>query len=149
MAAVVSTSVDRLFTEVDRQLGDVRVTADGLATRAGLLISATALGAGLLGARLQTLHTGLAIAALIVLGVATLIGGTVLTPGLRRGPTPAALQAWFGEDPKTTIKGLYAAKIATLEANRQRLVVMRVLLYVQGVAVIAAIVLVVAAASGR
>ncbi len=143
------TSIDRLFMEVDRQLAEVRAAADGLATRAGLLISASALAAGLLGTRLPMLKTGLAIGALIALGIATLIGGTVLTPGLRLGPTLGSLSGWFGEAPAPTIKALYAAKILALEGNLKRLVVMRVLVCTQGLAVTAAIVLAIVAASGR
>lgn len=146
---MATTHVDRLFTEIDRQLTEVRATADGIATRAGLLISATALGAGLLGSRLATLHSGLAELALVLLAAATVAGGAVLVPALKLGPTPTTLQSWLGEEAKPTIRTLYAAKTLALEANMQRLVVMRLLLYGQGVAVIAAIALVVVAASGK
>lgn len=141
--------IDRLFSEVDRQLGEVRAAADGVATRAGLLISAAAVAATLLGARLPSLKGPLAIAALIVLGVATLIGGTVLTPTLKPGPMPTALSAWFGEDPQRTLKELYGAKVLALEGNLRRLLVMRVLFYTQGVTVSVAIGLAIAAASGK
>jgi hypothetical protein len=141
--------IDRLFSEVDRQLAEVRATADGVATRAGLLISGSAIAATLLGARLPGLKGGLAIAALIVLGVATLIGGAVLTPSLKAGPIPVALSAWLAEDEQRTLKELYGAKVVALGANLERLLVMRVLFYTQGVAVSVAIGLAIAAASGK
>jgi hypothetical protein len=141
-------SEDRLFAEADRQLTDQRLTADGLASRAGFMISASALGAGILGSRLPTLRSNWTIPALVTLGLAVLIGATVLIPALLAGPTPSTLQAWLGEQARTRMKALYAAKIAVLESNRTRLTVMRVLLCGQGLTVIVAIVLVVVAASG-
>lgn len=145
----MASHTDRLFSEVDRQLAEVRATADGVATRAGLLISGSAVAAALLGPRLPSLTGGLAIAALIVLGVATLIGGAVLTPALKPGPMPSTLRGWLGEEPKHTLKELYGAKVIALEANLRRLLVMRVLFYSQGVAVSVAIGLAITAAAGR
>jgi hypothetical protein len=146
---LATTHLDRLFAEVDRQLAEARATADGVATRAGLLISGSAVAAALLGARLPSLKGGLVIAALIVLGVATLIGGAVLVPGLKPGPQPTALCTWLSEDSERTLKELYGAKILALEGNLRRLLVMRVLFYSQGVAVGVAIGLAIAAAAGK
>jgi hypothetical protein len=141
--------IDRLFSEVDRQLAEVRATADGVATRAGLLISGSTIAASLLAARLASSKGPLAVAALIVLGVATLVGGAVLVPALKPGPTPTALSAWLGEEPQRTLKELYGAKILALEGNLRRLLVMRVLFYSQGVAMSVAVGLAIAAAAGR
>jgi hypothetical protein len=146
---LVTTGHDRLFTEIDRQLADVRATADGLATRAGLLISASALAAGLLGTRLPMLKTGLAVVALIALGTASVFGAVVLVPGLKVGPDVSTLSGWFGEAETPTIKALYGAKLLALEGNRRRLAVMRTLFYAQGAFVVVAITVAIAAASGR
>jgi hypothetical protein len=145
---LAATSKDRLFAEVERQLAEVRATADGLATRAGVLLTGTALAAGLLAARLATLRSGLIVGAMIALGVATLAGGTVLVPYLKLGSTAATLRGWFDEPATPTIKALYVAKVGALEANLRRLTVMRVFFYTQGVAVVVAIVLTIVAASG-
>jgi hypothetical protein len=141
--------IDRLFSEVDRQLAEVRATADGVATRAGLLISGSAIAASLLAARLASSKGPLAVAALIVLGVATLVGGVVLVPALKPGPTPTALSTWFGEEPQRTLKELYGAKVLALEGNLRRWLVMRVLFCSQGVVAGVAIGLAIAAAAGK
>lgn len=146
---MATTHTDRLFTEVDRQLNEVRSVADGMATRAGLLISATALGASLLGSQLAQLKTGWATAALIGLGIAVLTGALVVRPGMLAGPTPSALQGWAGEPAQPTLKALYASKILALEANRERLTTMRVLFYFQFATLIGAVGLVVIAISRR
>jgi hypothetical protein len=145
----LASHIDRLFSEVDRQLAEVRAAADGVATRAGLLITGSAVVATLLAARLPSVKGGLAITALIMLGIATLIGGTVLVPALTLGPEATALSTWFSDEPERTLREVYAAKILALVGNLRRLLVMRVLFYTQGVAVGAAVVLSIAAASGK
>jgi hypothetical protein len=93
--ASLASLTDRLFSEVDRQLAEVRDFADGVATRAGLLVSASALTAGLLGSQLATIKDEWpAIAALVALGGATLFGIFVFAPGLTAGPAAAALGNW-------------------------------------------------------
>lgn len=122
---------DRLNAEVDRQLGEIRTACDGLATRAGLLITATGVGAAVIAARIGNLRSGLT-PALWALGVATALGILVLSPWLKIGPVATSLQAWkSGGSSASTSSMLYDAKIALLGANVQRLTVMRTLFALQ------------------
>jgi hypothetical protein len=146
---LAATKSDRLMAEVDRQLTEVRTMADGLATRSGLLVAGSALVAGLLGTRLPTLELGLAVAALIGLGLATTIGVLVLVPGLEVGPSPFDLGRWSEGTSERTVETLYAAKVLTLVGNRDRLGRMRVVFYFQTAGVVVAIALAIVAALWR
>jgi hypothetical protein len=133
----VTVHDDRLHAEVDRQLGEVRSACDGLATRAGLLITATGIGAAIVAARIDKLRHGLA-PTLWALGVATVLGIVVLSPWLKAGPVATRLQAWMsGGTSATTSNQLYDAKVALLEANLQRWTVMRVFFSLQILATLA------------
>jgi hypothetical protein len=140
----LASLTDRLFSEVDRQLAEVRAFADGVATRAGLLVSASALTAGLLGSQLATIKDEWpAIAALVALGGATLFGIFVFAPGLTAGPAAAALGNWAGRTASAgaaATNELYSAKLIALEANRRRLTIMRVLFYLQSMAVVISVI---------
>jgi hypothetical protein len=146
---MAASSDDRLFAEVDRQLTEARMMADGLATRAGVLVSGSALVAGLLGTRLPMLQLGWAVAALVGLGIATVLGALVLVPGLVLGPMPVTLSAWLGQDPERSLKELYGAKVLALEGNATRLARMRVLFYFQTGSVVVAVGLAIVAALWR
>jgi hypothetical protein len=146
---VAASIDDRLFAEVDRQLAEVRTMADGLATRAGVLMSGSALVAGLLGTRLPMLQLGWAVAALVGLGIATVLGALVLVPNLVLGPMPVTLTGWLGQDAQRTLEELFGAKVLALEGNATRLARMRVLFYFQTGSVVVAIGLAIVAALWR
>lgn len=132
---------DRLHAEIDRQLGEVRSACDGIATRSGLLITVTGVGAALVAARIDQLKDGLT-PALWALGVATVFGIVVLSPWLKVGPVATMLQAWMSREASaTTSNQLYDAKAVLLEANLQRLTVIRTFFSLQAVATFVAIAL--------
>lgn len=137
----VAVHDDRLHAEIDRQLGEVRAACDGVATRSGLLIAATGVGAAILAARIGGhRHEVLLVLALASLGVATLSGAAVLMPSLKIGPLPASLSGWMGRTPSiTTSSLLYDTKIVILAANMNRWLVMRILFATQATATIVAI----------
>ena len=132
---------DRLHAEVDRQLAEVRVACDGLATRSGLLIAATGVGAAILAVRISVSHHEvLLVLTLVALGVATLFGAAVLMPSLKVGPLATSLQGWMtgGSSPTTSSK-LYDSKIVILASNMDRWIVMRILLAIQAIMTIVAV----------
>jgi hypothetical protein len=140
----LATLSDRLFTEVDRQLPEVRTYTDAVATRAGLLISANALAASLLGSRISTKDAGaMAITAIAAFGLSALFGLFVFAPSLISGPNVSSLATWagaVGAGPTADAnKDLYGSKLVALEANLNRLTIMRVMFYLQGLAVIVAV----------
>jgi hypothetical protein len=69
----VADYIELLFAEVDRQLADVREQAKALTTRAGLLISVSAVAATVVVANLQRVKTG-EILTFIALGAAAGLG---------------------------------------------------------------------------
>ena len=112
---------------------------DDLATRSGLLITATGVGAALVAARIDKLRHGLA-PTLWALGVASVLGIAVLSPWLITGPVPDRLHAWMSRGASaTTSSQLYDAKTALLDANRQRLTVMRAFFSLQALATVVAV----------
>lgn len=132
---------DRLHAEIDRQLGEVRAACDGLATRSGLLIAATGVGAAVLAARIGTGgHQVLLVLTLVSLGIATLCGASVLMPSLKVGPLTTSLVGWMSGTPSTgTSNLLYDTKIVILTSNISRWLVMRVLFAIQAITTIAAV----------
>lgn len=144
---MAASKSDRLFAEVDRQLAEIRSAADGLATRAGIMMSATAVAAGVFSVSLTAQRNGLVVAALIMLGIATLVGTTVLVPAMKFGPQASSLSNWSGTGSADAIEQLYAAKLLALEANLARLALMRTAFYAQFSVVVLAIGLAVAAAA--
>jgi hypothetical protein len=86
---------DRIYAEIDRQLAEVRAACDGFATRAGLLIAATGIGASIFGARIGKAHSGhLLLPAFIALAVAALSGICTVIPWLKIGVVTSELEAW-------------------------------------------------------
>lgn len=139
LGACLTVHEDRLHAEVDRQLGEVRSTCDGLATRSGLLITATGVGAALVAAHIDKLRQGLT-PTLWALGLASVLGIAVLSPWLITGPVPTRLQAWMsGGASATTSSQLYDVKTTLLEANLQRLTVMRTFFSLQVLATTVAV----------
>jgi hypothetical protein len=139
--------LDRMFDEADRQLAEVRDEANGIATRAGLLVSVTALAAAVFAADLDTLHSG-EIVTFVLLGAALLAALAAVTAYLKPGPDALSLKDWAADAPGNE-GALYVAKLTQLSGNRTRLVVMRLAFYLQVVTVIAAVVAAIAAAAGR
>lgn len=140
----MTTIADRLFTELDRQMTEVRTIADGIATRAGFLTSATALAGGLLGARFTTIVTsGWTITALVAFGLAAFFGIGAVTPSMYIGVKASRLSAWISA-PSTSAaqltKDIFTEKLVFLERNQTLLMISRVLYYLQGLAVLVAIV---------
>ena len=113
------------------------------------MMSATALAAGVFSVTLASQRTGFVVAALIMLGIATLVGTTVLVPAMKFGPQVSSLSTWPGSSASDAVKQLYAAKVLALEANLSRLSLMRTAFYVQFSVVAVAIGLAVAAAAIR
>jgi len=132
-----------LHAELDRQLAEVRAACDGLATRSGLLIAGVAAVAAVFAVRVDPKHhvillvvTAVAFAAAIVAAFFTIY------PGLAIGPVPVELQDWIrtASEPDRPIQ-LFLAKNAMLDANKDRMGVMRIWFVIQGIATIATVVL--------
>ncbi|MEU8296103.1 hypothetical protein AB0C04_02295 [Micromonospora sp. NPDC048909] len=140
----MTTHADRMFAELDRQLEHVRVQCDAIASRAGFLIATTAVAAAVLAARIQTGKLNVA-GALWALGIAGALGVMTLVPLLHPGPRLVAVQRWAaaaGEKEQVdAVTELFLSKMLTLEGNRSRLLVMTVAFYLQGSAVVLAVVL--------
>jgi hypothetical protein len=136
----VSVDDDRLHAEVGRQLGEIRAAVDGLMTRAGLLFTATGIGAAVAAASIDHVKSGRIDAALIALFVAMLLGVATLIPRLKLGPTPTALQGWMSGGSTAHTSGLlYDAKVALLAANSTLLAVMRTMFAFQALATLVAV----------
>jgi hypothetical protein len=137
----VTVHDDRLHAEIDRQLAEVRAACDGLATRSGLLIAASGVGATILASRISSdHHEVLLVYTLVALGVATLSGAAVLMPSLKIGPLAISLGAWMaGTSSSRTSSLLYDGKLVILTSNMDRLLVMRTLFAIQSLTTIAAV----------
>ena len=135
---------DRLHDEVDRQLGEIRSDCDGLAARAGVLLTATGILASIVAARFDKvpkLRPTLA-GALLALGIALTLGILTVVPWLRIAPRASFLQRWMsvGSSSRTSSL-LYDAKVALLAGGAMRLLVMRTFFVLQAIATIVSIVL--------
>lgn len=143
---------DRLHAEVDRQLGELRSDCDGLAARAGLLLTATGIVASIVAARFDKvpkLRPTLA-GALLALGIAVTLGILTVVPWLRIAPRASFLQRWMSVVPSPrTSSLLYDAKVALLAGGVVRLFVMRTFFMLQALATIIAIVLGLSYSMGR
>jgi hypothetical protein len=133
----VAVSVELLFAETYRQLGELREQADSIAMRAGLLITVTGLAAAcsLLiwgGPRREIL-------AFVAFGLASLAGVATIVPNLETGPHEVDLMNWFA-DVDTNNNDALAAKLVALRANRQRLIVMNRAFYAQALAALGAVI---------
>lgn len=139
----MASRADRLHAEVDRQLTEVRSQADSLATRSGLLLSALAVGAAILGARIQRDGASGFTLSLIVFGAAALVALIPLLPNLLTGPDPSDLVSWSGTGMTETVanSALFQAKVEALRANRRHLTTMSVGLYLQMATSVGAVIL--------
>jgi hypothetical protein len=138
----VTVHDDWLHGEVDRQLAEVRAACDGLATRSGLLIAATGVGATIIAARISAggRHEVLLVLTLVALGIASLAGAAALMPSLKVGPAATSLQRWMsGGSSPTTSSQLYDSKLVLLTSNIERWLVIRILLAIQAIMTIAAV----------
>jgi len=139
----VTVDDDRLYSEVDRQLGEIRSDCDGIAARAGLLITATGIVASIVATRIgavSKLRPGL-MGALLALGIATAFGILTVVPWLRIGPRASILERWMLGSSAVTSSLLYDAKVALLEGGAVRLAVMRAFFVLQALATVTAIAL--------
>jgi hypothetical protein len=137
----VAVHDDRLHAEIDRQLAETRSACDGLATRSGLLIAATGVGAAVMASRVKPgQHEVLLVLTFVTLGVATLSGAAVLMPSLKVGPLVSSLASWMSGTPSSTTSSLlYDSKIVILASNMNRWLVMRILFAVQAMTTITAV----------
>ncbi|BFU47413.1 hypothetical protein [Krasilnikovia sp. MM14-A1004] len=141
-----------MFAELDRQLEHVRTQIDAIATRSGFLVATTAVAAAVLAARIQTGKFNVQ-GALWALGIAGVLGTLTLVPLLGPGPSPGQLMRWANaHDPNArtnAVAELYHAKLMLLEGNRTRLALMTGTFYLQGIAVVVAIILSLVSTLGR
>ncbi|GAA5158146.1 hypothetical protein GCM10023321_37480 [Pseudonocardia eucalypti] len=149
---MAGTLTDRLFSELDRQLTEARSQADGVAARAGLLTSASAVSAGILGSQLAALKTsGVALAALMMVIAVAALGIAAILPWMSMGPTvdglmtianpPAGHVSMPPSEAEDRVRQVYFAKIVALRSNLNRLRFMQWFLIFQAGSVIAAVVL--------
>ena len=130
---------DRLHAELDRQLAEVRAACDGLATRSGLLVAATAAVAAVLAPRIDPArHLVLLVLTAVALAVAILTAVITLMPSLKAGPERTYLSGWIERPSARTSRQLYDAKIIVLGANQDRLITMRNLFATQAIATVCA-----------
>jgi hypothetical protein len=113
---------DRLHAELDRQLAEVRASCDGLATRSGLLVAATAAVAAVFAPRIDLhRHEILLVLTSVALRIATVAAVVTLMPWLKVGPVMTWLTAWMsGGSSATTSRALYDSKTIILGANLNR-----------------------------
>jgi hypothetical protein len=158
---------ERLDAEIDRQLAEVRAACDGFATRAGLLIAATGIGASAFATRIGKVHSGhFLVPTFTALAVAALAGVCTVIPWLRIGVVTGDLTVWADAPPEAalplsaaavadpplpaaavtdpraprTIDGLLRdAKIGILGANLWRKRTMHALLAIQAIATMVAV----------
>jgi len=126
-----------MFAEVDRQLAEVRAACNDIAARSGILLSATGVGAALIASRIDHLKHGV-VSAMWALGLASVLGLATLISALVTGPRPTDLMGWATGPAVASVSALWGAKVTTLEANRDRLLIMTWGLRLQSVAVLVA-----------
>jgi hypothetical protein len=136
----VSVRADRMFAEVDRQLAEVRATANDVAARSGLLLTASGVSAAITVARFDKLKHG-PVAALMPLVVALLLGVFTLVPGLATGPSITELDDWMKGRGVPSVGKLYESKVLALRLNRARVKAMVVVFGFQALAVMTALVI--------
>jgi hypothetical protein len=131
---------ERLHAELDRQLAEVRAACDGLATRSGLLVAATAAVAAVLAPRINPAHHEiLLVLTVVALGLATVAAVVTLMPWLKLGPGTSSLAGWMGRRPEGwASSALYDSKMIILGANLNRLLVMRTFFAAQAIATVCA-----------
>lgn len=131
-----------LLMEVDRQLEEVREQALALATRAGLVLGAVAVGTVVLAARLAAVPKGELTKVYWALAVAAIAAIVALAPTLTIGPNPIRLESWRHVTPESVaINRLLDAKLLLVGANRTRLYIMTYAFYVESVAVVVAVIM--------
>jgi hypothetical protein len=139
-----------LFIEVDRQLEEVREQALALATRAGLVLGAVAIGTVVLAARVASIPPNDLIKVCWELGTAEVAAIATLAPALKVGPNPIRLEKWRSLAPDdAAIEKLLDAKVLLVGANRTRLLIMTISFYVESVAVVAAVILSLVTSAGK
>ena len=137
--ASVPDRLEVVLAELDRQLEEVREQCSGLATRAGIGVTATAVAAALFVEKMEKVKTG-EVMALLLFGVATVAALGALVPTLSPGPRVSQLAIWAISTPASrSISELFTAKATLLEGNRTRLRLMTWAFYLQALLVITAV----------
>jgi hypothetical protein len=123
---------DLLYDELNRQLAEARATADGLATRSGLLLAADGIGGAILAPSIHAgQHQSLLVLTLAAFAVAVIAGGLSLMPALKIGPRQTFLARAIVQPTPTTSSVLYDSKLGILDSNLRRVLVMQVFLGTQ------------------
>jgi hypothetical protein len=153
VGGALTSLADRLYVEIDRQLAEIRTIADGLAARSGILTSASALAAGLLGTRFEKIaELPLTVLAMALFGLSTVAGFASIAPSMYVGMSRDRLTLWMSSQndsgaaiPQTATAsqldsaGFFAEKIHFVERNHFLLHVARIFFYVQGASVVASV----------
>lgn len=135
--------LDEVLAEADRQLTEQRAQADAYASRSGLMIAATALLVGLLGADAEFSPRNLT-GVLWLIGGSAALGIVVQCMGrLLLGPSPSQLSRWMN---KVTKEDLLSSKLTTVEANARALLRQEIAFLVQAASAIAGIVMIILSA---
>jgi hypothetical protein len=130
---------EHLHAELDRQLAEVRASCDGLATRSGLLVAATAAVTAVLGPRIDPArHVILLVLTAVALAIAIVTAVITLMPQLKEGPERIKLAGWIKKPSAETSQQLYDAKLIILSGNQDYLIKMRTLFATQAVATVCA-----------
>jgi hypothetical protein len=131
---------ERLHAEVDRQLAEVRSDCDGLAARAGVLLTATSIAAAFVTPRIGKHPPPGLWGALLALSIAIVLGIITVSPWLRTGPRASSLQGWKSAGPSArTSSLLYDFKVALITGNTFRRGVSRAFFMLQILATVTAI----------
>jgi hypothetical protein len=131
-----------ILPELDRQLEEIRETADGLASRTGVLLGASIVSVAFLADTFAD-PSNWAKGALVAFGVAVLAGiGALLPAKFILGPETAHMEMWRRDKSATTAPERYRdAKSNMVRQNSNRLKWMNRAVYVQCFAVAVAVIL--------
>ncbi|MGW6129648.1 hypothetical protein ACWFNE_06445 [Cellulomonas sp. NPDC055163] len=142
--------MSQLLSEIDRQLSEQRAQADAYATRAGVLVAATALLVGLIGTGAAGNGTDAPERLLIITIAGSAILGVVVL-GLARlvlGPSPSQLARWNSGSIQD-VALLESAKLVALEANTRAMARTEMVFFLQAACTVGSILLAVNALGSR
>ena len=136
-----------LLDEVDRQLGEQRAQADAFASRAGLMVAASAVLTGLLS-RTSSPQQPAPGPVLWVIGGAAALGIIVLLLSrLILGPSPSQITRWSSENiiPPTAILD---AKLLAIQTNSRALLRAETVFAAQAIATVVGIIMLIVKLQG-
>jgi hypothetical protein len=146
----VTADLTAILDEIDRQLLEVRAAADGLATKAGLLIAAAGVAAAVLAPAIHPGDNGLLLDLTVLALAASLLAGvTAVMPWLQLGPRAAWLIDALVTPTQRTTDLLNDSKAVILVANHVRLRTMRRAFTLQAFATAMAAALALSYAAGK